>query len=263
VPGEQVNTAFLPLGETHLELLESLSPQGPIGRSLEKRGEGVHHLCFLVDDLEVALARCRRAGMTVLGEPRAGAHNKRVVFLHPASAHGVLIEPARSRGRRAPGEQMKLSPRERREEPLLVDRAADYFGSAGRVCVVRPALRTDGSLVLTEDRLIFSEHELGTTVEIPLAEIRNIGMGRWHEPTGSFLPVLKITYQENLILGVHVSRPDRWAAAIEDLIAQGRLPRLRGNPRRAQLVPRGSGSWWPLSPLARPGALPGDLRLAA
>jgi hypothetical protein len=51
--------------------------------------------------------------------------------------------------------------------------------------------------------------------------------------------VLKITYRENLIFGVHVSSPDRWAAVIEDLIAQGRLPRLRGNPKRAQVIPRG------------------------
>jgi methylmalonyl-CoA epimerase len=102
VAGEQVNTAFLPLGGIQLELLESLSPEGPIGRFLEKRGEGVHHLCFEVDDLEVAVARCRRAGMTVLGEPRLGAHNKRVVFLHPGSVHGVLIELSQDLGRGAP-----------------------------------------------------------------------------------------------------------------------------------------------------------------
>ena len=134
---------------------------------------------------------------------------------------------------------MKLPAREPHEEPILVDRAADYFGSPGRVYALRAALRTDGSLALTEDRLIFTEHETGTTVEIPLTEIRNIGMGRWHEPTGTFLPVLKITYRENLILGIHISRPDRWARAFEDLVARGRLPGLREGPKRSRTVPRG------------------------
>jgi methylmalonyl-CoA/ethylmalonyl-CoA epimerase len=92
VESEQVRTAFLPIGDTHLELLESLSPEGPVGRFLERRGEGVHHLCFEVDDLDAALARCRANGMTTLGDPRPGAQGKRVVFLHPRSAHGVLIE---------------------------------------------------------------------------------------------------------------------------------------------------------------------------
>lgn len=92
VVGEQVKTAFLPLGGTHLELLESLTPEGPIGKFLERRGEGIHHLCFEVEDLEEAAARCRASGMTLLGEPRPGAQGKRVVFLHPKSAHGVLIE---------------------------------------------------------------------------------------------------------------------------------------------------------------------------
>jgi methylmalonyl-CoA epimerase len=89
---EQVKTAFLPIGDVNLELLESLSPDGPIGRFLEKRGEGMHHLCFEVEDLDAALARSRAEGFTPLGEPRTGAHGKRVAFLHPRNAHGVLIE---------------------------------------------------------------------------------------------------------------------------------------------------------------------------
>jgi len=89
---EQVKTAFLPIGEVNLELLESLSPDGPIGRFLEKRGEGIHHLCFEVEDLDAALTRSRAEGFTPVGEPRMGAHGKRVVFLHPRNAHGVLIE---------------------------------------------------------------------------------------------------------------------------------------------------------------------------
>jgi methylmalonyl-CoA/ethylmalonyl-CoA epimerase len=92
VESEHVRTAFLPLGDTHLELLESLSPEGPVGRFLERRGEGIHHLCFEVEDVDAALARCRAHGMTALGEPRMGAQGKRVVFLHPRSANGVLIE---------------------------------------------------------------------------------------------------------------------------------------------------------------------------
>jgi methylmalonyl-CoA/ethylmalonyl-CoA epimerase len=92
VETEQVQTAFLPIGDTHLELLESLSPDGPIGRFLEKRGEGIHHLCFEVEDLDAALARAKTEGLTPLGEPRLGAQGKRVVFLHPRGARGVLIE---------------------------------------------------------------------------------------------------------------------------------------------------------------------------
>ncbi len=92
VETEQVRTAFLPIGDTHLELLESLSPDGPIGRFLEKRGEGIHHLCFEVDDLDAALARSKAAGLTPAGEPRPGAKGTRVVFLHPRGTNGVLIE---------------------------------------------------------------------------------------------------------------------------------------------------------------------------
>ena len=100
VETEQVKTAFLPLGDTHLELLESLSPDGPIGRFLEKRGEGIHHLCFEVEDLDAALARSKAEGLTPLGEPRDGAGGKRVVFLHPKGAHGVLIELCQRSGKK-------------------------------------------------------------------------------------------------------------------------------------------------------------------
>jgi len=93
VEDQQVRTAFLPLGDTHLELLESLSAEGPIGRFLEKRGEGIHHLCFEVDDIRAVLRRCEEAGMTLIDrEPRAGAHGKWVAFVHPRTTHGVLIE---------------------------------------------------------------------------------------------------------------------------------------------------------------------------
>jgi len=92
VEAEQVRTAFLPVGDTQIELLESASPDGPIGRFLEKRGEGIHHLCFEVEDLDAALSRSKAEGLTPLGEPRDGAQGKRIIFLHPKGAHGVLIE---------------------------------------------------------------------------------------------------------------------------------------------------------------------------
>jgi len=93
VEDQKVRTAFLPVGSTRIELLETTSPDGPIGRFLERRGEGIHHLCFRVEDLRGALAACEEAGMTLIDrEPRRGAHGKWVAFLHPGSTHGVLIE---------------------------------------------------------------------------------------------------------------------------------------------------------------------------
>ena len=99
VEDQQVRTAFLPVGETHVELLESLTAEGPIGRFIEKRGEGIHHLCFEVADLRAALTACEKAGLVLIDrEPRAGAHNKWVAFVHPKSTHGVLIELSQDRG---------------------------------------------------------------------------------------------------------------------------------------------------------------------
>ncbi len=98
VEEQQVRAAFLPVGGTHLELLESLSPDGPIGRFLEKRGEGIHHLCFEVSDIRKALAACEAAGLALIDrEPRAGAHDKWVAFVHPRSTGGVLIELSQDR----------------------------------------------------------------------------------------------------------------------------------------------------------------------
>jgi len=93
VPSEGVRVAFLGAGETHVELLEPLGGKGPIADFLKKRGEGIHHLCFAVDDIEKALERVRAAGLTVIGDaPRPGAGGCRVAFLHPRSTGGVLIE---------------------------------------------------------------------------------------------------------------------------------------------------------------------------
>lgn len=80
-------------GESLIELLESDTPDSPIGRFLEKRGPGIHHICFAVDDLEGTLDRCRAAGLKLIDEkPRIGAEGKRIAFLHPASTGGILVE---------------------------------------------------------------------------------------------------------------------------------------------------------------------------
>jgi methylmalonyl-CoA/ethylmalonyl-CoA epimerase len=81
------------LGLPEVPLLEAESPDSPIGRFVAKRGPGIHHICFTVDDLDAALARCRAAGVRLIDEsPRIGAEKKRIAFLHPASTAGVLVE---------------------------------------------------------------------------------------------------------------------------------------------------------------------------
>ena len=85
--------AGLAAGEPLVELLEAESPDSPIGRFVAKRGPGIHHICFNVDDLDRALERCRAAGIRLIDEtPRLGAEKKRIAFLHPSSTAGVLIE---------------------------------------------------------------------------------------------------------------------------------------------------------------------------
>jgi methylmalonyl-CoA/ethylmalonyl-CoA epimerase len=93
VESQGVVTAFLPLGETQLELLEPTDADSPVAKFLAKRGPGVHHLCFAVADLERALADLKRRGFRLVNEsPVPGAGGKRVAFLHPSAGHGVLIE---------------------------------------------------------------------------------------------------------------------------------------------------------------------------
>jgi methylmalonyl-CoA/ethylmalonyl-CoA epimerase len=80
-------------GEPLVELLEADDPSSPIGKFLARRGPGIHHICFSVDDLDAALERCRSAGIQLIDEkPRIGAEGKRVAFLHPRSTGGVLVE---------------------------------------------------------------------------------------------------------------------------------------------------------------------------
>jgi methylmalonyl-CoA/ethylmalonyl-CoA epimerase len=93
VEEQGVRTAFLQVGETHLELLEPTGPDTPVGRFLERRGPGFHHICFLVDDLAAALRTLEERGMRLVDrEPRIGAGGCKVAFLHPASTGGVLVE---------------------------------------------------------------------------------------------------------------------------------------------------------------------------
>lgn len=92
VPTEKVRTAFLPIGESHLELLEPTEATSVIAKFLEKRS-GLHHVCFLVEDIEQALAAMKARGVQLIDErPRVGAGGCRVAFVHPRAAGGVLVE---------------------------------------------------------------------------------------------------------------------------------------------------------------------------
>ena len=93
VETQKVRTAFLSVGDANLELLEPSGPDSTIAKYIEKRGEGIHHLCFRVDDIEAHLARLQERGYRLINEaPVPGAHGCRVAFLHPAAGNGVLIE---------------------------------------------------------------------------------------------------------------------------------------------------------------------------
>jgi methylmalonyl-CoA/ethylmalonyl-CoA epimerase len=85
--------AGLAADDTLVELLEAQHPESPIGKFVAKRGPGIHHICFAVDDLDGTLARCRAAGLRLIDEtPRLGAEGKRIAFLHPSATAGVLVE---------------------------------------------------------------------------------------------------------------------------------------------------------------------------
>jgi methylmalonyl-CoA/ethylmalonyl-CoA epimerase len=85
--------AGLAAGESLVELLQPEQSDSPIGKFLSKRGPGIHHICFSVDDLDGTLERCRAAGLRLIDQqPRIGAEGKRIAFLHPSSTHGVLVE---------------------------------------------------------------------------------------------------------------------------------------------------------------------------
>ena len=93
VPSEGVTTSFFQTGDSKVELLMATDPNSPIAKFIEKRGEGLHHLAFAVEDIDQEVQRLVKAGFQVLNEqPKLGADNKRIVFLHPKGVHGVLVE---------------------------------------------------------------------------------------------------------------------------------------------------------------------------
>jgi methylmalonyl-CoA/ethylmalonyl-CoA epimerase len=93
VSGQNVKVAFLPVGSANLELVCSTDPESAIAKFIEKKGEGIQHLAFMVDDIEKAISQLKEKGVSLIDAvPRIGAHGAKIVFLHPKSTHGVLIE---------------------------------------------------------------------------------------------------------------------------------------------------------------------------
>jgi methylmalonyl-CoA/ethylmalonyl-CoA epimerase len=93
VASEGVKTSFFKSGPNKIELLQALNPESPIAKFIDKKGEGVHHIAFAVADIKAEIERLKTAGFVVLNEtPKKGADNKLVVFLHPKTTNGVLIE---------------------------------------------------------------------------------------------------------------------------------------------------------------------------
>src|SRR6266540_847756 len=93
VASQKVLTAFLPAGESRIELLEPTSEDSPVAKFLKKRGPGIHHVCFAVRDIDGAVLDLRQRGFRLTNsQPSPGAEGKRIVFLHPDAGHGVLIE---------------------------------------------------------------------------------------------------------------------------------------------------------------------------
>jgi len=93
VEEQKVITAFFPVGESEVELLESTAPDGPVAKFLEKKGEGIHHIAFRVENIEAALEELKEKGIRLIDEkPRKGAGGKKIAFLHPKATNGVLVE---------------------------------------------------------------------------------------------------------------------------------------------------------------------------
>ena len=93
VEDQKVTTAFLPLRESEIELLEATSPESPIAKFIEKKGEGIHHIAIRVDNLEQALAEAKAKGLRLIDEtPRRGAGGAMIAFIHPKSTGGILLE---------------------------------------------------------------------------------------------------------------------------------------------------------------------------
>ena len=93
VEAQKVTTAFLPVGESEVELLESTAPDGPVAKYIEKKGQGIQHVAFRVADIEAALAELKEKGVRLIDEtPRIGAGGAKIAFLHPKATNGVLVE---------------------------------------------------------------------------------------------------------------------------------------------------------------------------
>jgi methylmalonyl-CoA epimerase len=93
IPDQKVRTAFFLVGQTKIELLESTDPEGPIGKFIAKKGEGIHHIAFSVEKIEEQLVHAVKQGITLIDcKPRKGAEGLDIAFLHPKATSGVLIE---------------------------------------------------------------------------------------------------------------------------------------------------------------------------
>ena len=93
VAEQKVATAFFPVGESEVELLESTAPDGPVAKYIEKKGEGIQHIAFRVEKIEEALAELKEKGIRLIDEkPRRGAGGAKIAFLHPKSTNGILVE---------------------------------------------------------------------------------------------------------------------------------------------------------------------------
>jgi len=101
VPDQKVRTAFFMIGQTKIELLESTDPEGPIGKFIEKRGEGIHHIAYAVDGIEERLREAEEAGIRLIDNTsRQGAEGLSIAFLHPKSTFGVLTELCEDRNKK-------------------------------------------------------------------------------------------------------------------------------------------------------------------
>ena len=90
---QRVTTAFFPVGESEVELLEATSEDSPVAKFIEKKGEGIHHIASRVENIEAALAELKEKGIRLIDEvPRKGAGGAKIAFLHPKSTHGILVE---------------------------------------------------------------------------------------------------------------------------------------------------------------------------
>ena len=93
VEEQKVTTAFLPVGDSEVELLESTAPDGPVARYIEKKGQGIQHIAFRVEDIDACLTELKEKGVQLIDQvPRIGAGGARIAFLHPKATNGVLVE---------------------------------------------------------------------------------------------------------------------------------------------------------------------------